>query len=92
MLLGYAIASDGFALRTRVRSLTMLDQTRGEAVSWSRVSYYAGLAPSGGLRFSRDTAIYPIESSFTGSGAHRVLDWTEDQHMTSGWLRSRIAF
>jgi hypothetical protein len=88
MLLGYAVFSDGFALRARVRSVTMLDQIRGESVSWSRLSYYAGVAPSGGLRFSTDTAVYPIRPP----GEHesnRTLDWTEGQRMPVGWLRSR---
>jgi hypothetical protein len=88
LLLGYAVASDGFALRARVRSVTLLDQVRGESVSWSRISYYAGVAPSGGLRFSRDTAVYPMEPPGSPGGA-RALNWTEGQHMTSGWLRSR---
>lgn len=88
MLLGYAVVSDGFALRARVRSVTQLDQVRGESVSWSRVSYYAGVAPSGGLKFSNDTAVYPIRSP--GSPVpNRVLDWTVGQQMPSGWLRSR---
>jgi hypothetical protein len=88
LLLSYAVASDGFALRGRVRSVTLLDQVRGESVSWSRISYYAGVAPSGGLRFSRDTAVYPMEPPGS-SGGSRMVDWTEGQHLTSGWLRSR---
>lgn len=88
LLLGYAVASDGFALRGRVRSVTLLDQVRGESVCWSRISYYAGVAPSGGLRFSPDTAVYPMEPPGS-SGGQRSVDWTEGQHLTSGWLRSR---
>jgi hypothetical protein len=88
LLLGYAVASDGFALRSRVRSVTLLDQVRGESVSWSRISYYAGVAPSGGLRFSPDTAVYPLDPPGS-SGAQRSVDWTDGQHMQSGWLRSR---
>jgi hypothetical protein len=88
LLLGYAIVSDGFALRGRVRSLTVLDQVRGESVSWSRVSYYAGVAPSGGLRFSTDTAVYPMRPP-GASTANRTLDWTDGQNMPTGWLRSR---
>jgi hypothetical protein len=88
LLLSYAFFSDGFALRARVRSLTVLDQLRGESVSWSRVSYYAGVAPSGGLRFSTDTAVYRIQPP-GGPNANRTLDWTDGQRMPTGWLRSR---
>jgi hypothetical protein len=88
ILVGYALASDGFITRTRVRSVTLLDQEGGEAVSWSRISYYTGLPPSGGLRFSSDTAVYPIPPE--GSNReHRSVQWGEDQHLASGWLRSR---
>lgn len=87
-LVGYAAVADGFAVRVRARSVTLLDQTRGEAVSWSRLSYYAGLAPSRGLHFSPDTAVYPIEPEGVMQGRRR-LDWTSDQHLSSGWLHSR---
>jgi tetratricopeptide (TPR) repeat protein len=88
ILFGYSLASDGFAVRTRVRSITLLDQVRGEGVSLSRISYYAGLAPTGGLRFSSDTAVFPIRPESEDSD-YRVVDWTEQQHLSSGWLRSR---
>src|SRR5262249_50201700 len=74
--------------RGRVRSLTLLDQQHGESVSWSRVSYYAGVAPSGGLRFSTDTAVYPIMPPGAPQTS-RTTDWTDGQRMPVGWLRSR---
>jgi hypothetical protein len=88
LLFGYSVASEGFGVRTRVRSVTLLDQVHGESVSWSRVSYYAGLAPTGGLRFSTDTAVYPIDPDGATPG-YRTVDWTEGQHLTGGWLLSR---
>jgi tetratricopeptide (TPR) repeat protein len=88
ILFGYSLASDGFEVRARVRSVALLDQTRREAVSWSRISYYAGLAPTGGLRFSTDTAVYPLQVDADEPG-YRVVDWTDQQHLASGWLRSR---
>jgi hypothetical protein len=88
LLIGYAVAADGFSLRVRVRSVTLLDQVRGESVSWSRISYYAGLAPSGGLRFSPDTAVLPIDQPGRPSW-HRSVDWTETQRLTTGWVPSR---
>ena len=45
----YALVSDGLGVRARARSLTRIDQTSGRTVSWSRQSYYAGLAPSAGM-------------------------------------------
>ncbi len=54
----------------------------------ARLSLYAGQAPSAGMQFSRDTAVYPIwpGHSVFESGQ---LDWTNTQNLTSGWLRSR---
>ena len=51
-LFAYALLADGLSVRLRVRSFTRLDQRRGTAATWARLSYYAGMAPSGGLKFS----------------------------------------
>jgi hypothetical protein len=45
ILFGYALIADGLGTRVRVRSVTQIDQRRGHAVCWARLSYYAGLAP-----------------------------------------------
>ena len=50
-LFGYALLTDGLGTRLRVRSLTRIDQHRGEAITWARLSYYSGLSPRGGLEF-----------------------------------------
>ncbi len=91
----YALLADGLGTKVRVRSLTLLDQRRGEAASWARLSYYAGLAPSAGLSVSMETAIYPICPDWFGgstaaSNAARELVWRDDSaQLTRGWLRSR---
>lgn len=87
-LFAYSVVAHGFSTRARIRSLTLLDQPTNTAVSASRVSYYAGLAPSGGLRFSRDTAVYPLWPP-DGGFESGLVDWSEQQHLASGWLRSR---
>ncbi len=87
-LFGYGIASDGFGVRSRVRSLTLLDQRSKSAVSWNRVTHYAGLAPSAGLTFAPETAVFPIWPDNTGLESG-VVDWTNTQHLKNGWLRSR---
>jgi len=89
-LFAYAVVADGLDTRVRVRSLTRLDQRRGQAVCWARQSYYSGLAPSGGLRFSEGTAVFPLE--YTPSETqwhHHELSWDKDQWLASGWLTSR---
>lgn len=105
-LLGYAFIHDGLGVRCRVRSFTELDQRRGEAVCWSRLSYYAGLSPSRGMTFSGDVAVFPLrlptEDSQRGrgraDGPERELEWIAadtpdglpDQHLSSHWLPARV--
>ena len=88
LLFGYTVVAHGFSVKARCRSLTLVDQAAKSAVTFNRLSMYAGQAPSAGMQFSRDTAVYPIwpESEEFESGQ---LDWTNTQALTSGWLRSR---
>lgn len=94
-LFGYAIISDGLGSVARVRSYTTLDQATGEAASWARLSYYAGLAPGEGLVFSGDVAVYPILSEWEQASDQNTeegneLRWADGRQLFSkGWLRSR---
>jgi hypothetical protein len=91
-LLNYALLTDGLGVRVRVRSIALLDQRNQQAVSWSRQSYYAGLAPSRGLQFPETAAFYTIEQDPAyrrNRGFHRRLRWDEDQHLTGGYVASR---
>ncbi len=91
----YAVLADGLGTRVRARSVTRLDQRNGRAASWTRLSYYAGIKPSGGLTFAEDTAVYPLEPypalAFSGErGSSRELIWGQDgQWLASGWLPAR---
>lgn len=95
-LLAYAIVSDGFGTSVRAHSFTSLDQRTGEAVCWTRLSYYSGLAPGDGLEMPNDAVLYPIIPGWNESmvdatlGVHRDMVWTDHAVLlTRGWLRSR---
>lgn len=89
-LFGYALLSDGLGARVRLRSLTLLDQREGQAIVWARQAYYAGLSPGGGLTFPADAMVVPIELEPQGGMSRtRVLQWTDQQRLLSGWLPSR---
>jgi hypothetical protein len=92
-LFGYAITSDGFRTTVRAHSLTRLDQTTGEAACWSRLSYYSGMAPGGGLTMPADLVVYPIIPGWVGDwhvAPNRDIKWNDDQYkLTRGWLSSR---
>lgn len=100
LLFAYGMLADGFGVRMRGRSVTLLDQRAGEAVSWGRLSYYAGIAPRNGLAVPVDQAMYPINPNWTpnfgygrrygnGAGAQREVVWNDKQRLTRGWLASR---
>jgi hypothetical protein len=88
LLFGYTVVAHGFSVKARCRSLTFVDQAAKSAVTINRLSLYAGQAPSAGMQFSRDTAVYPIWPVSTEFETGQ-LDWTNTQALTSGWLRSR---
>ncbi len=93
-LFTYAIVNDGLGVRVRARSLTTIDQTNGRTISWSRQSYYAGLAPSSGMAFPTDAAVYPIEHRPAGrygqpKNLGRMTRWSDEQRLAQGYLNSR---
>jgi len=98
LLFAYGLLADGLGVQVRARSYTWLDQPAGESVSWNRVSYYAGRAPSEGMKFSRETAVYPLTPYWARNahlarriaGQRRELLWNRSQCLTRGWLPSRI--
>lgn len=93
LLFAYAMVADGLGTRVRVRSITHLDQRRKQAVCWSRLSYYAGLAPRRGLSFPKDVVVLPLEETpetrYRAQPRRRELLWEEHQWLASGWLHSR---
>ena len=92
-LFAYAILSDGLATRTRVRSYAEIDQRVGRAANFSRIAYFAGLAPSEGLSFPRDTLVLPSDEFLPeiGSSAseREVVNAGDLRRLTKGWLASR---
>ena len=93
LLLGYSLVADGLGVRARVRSLTKIDQTTGDTVTWSRQSYYAGIAPSQPLLFPEDTVVYPIESETNRRRLRnrrgRNWHWDSNGQHLAGWLPTR---
>lgn len=92
-LFSYSFIDDGVETRLSPVSLTFLDEGDSEATTWSLMAYYSGLAPRGGLSFSRDAAVYPIprEDAYARRGERaRTVRWTDDrQALERGWISSR---
>lgn len=88
LLVGYSTIANGFSVKSRVQSLTILDQSRRETLSISRVAFFAGSAPARGLNFDPATAVFPIIPPNRSQQAWQV-NWSDNQQLRSGWLRSR---
>jgi hypothetical protein len=90
LLTGYVVAGEGFGVRGRVMSFTMLDQVRKQASTRASMSLYAaGMTPGGGLRFSRDVAVLAIGADGAGIRDRQVVDLTEGQRFAAGVIQAR---
>ena len=98
LLFVYGFLNEGVGTQVRVRSYAFLDQRVGEVASWSRLSFYAGIAPADGLSMPVDTLIYPIlpnasreRSVRRYANQPRLVMWeaSGSGRLTEGWLPSR---
>ncbi|EMI43571.1 hypothetical protein [Rhodopirellula sp. SWK7] len=64
-MLGYGVIADGFETRARIRQITWVDGTSGDASTRFRSTYFAGIRPSEGLSFPGDSEVtlYPDNQS-----------------------------
>jgi hypothetical protein len=90
VLAGYAIAGEGFGVRARAATFTILDQAGNHAATRASISLYAaGMTPGGGLNFPRDTAVFSMGTNGRGI-REEALDLTTAQRFTSGMIRARL--
>ena len=90
LLAGYAVAGEGFGVYGRAATFTILDEAAKQAATRAAVSMYAaGMAPSGGMRFGRDVAVFPIGPSGTGTRERLALDLSETQQYSGGLVQAR---
>jgi hypothetical protein len=90
LLVGYGVLTEGFEIRSRAATFTVLDQVAKHAATRSSVSLYTGgVAPSVGVRFAPDTAVFPIGTDGSGPRATLSLDLTGAQTFQAGLLQSR---
>jgi hypothetical protein len=90
LLAGYVLAGEGLGVRGRAVTFTMLDEVRKQAATRASMSLYAaGMTPSGGLRFARDEAVFPIGPEGTGSRERMILDLTDSQRFSAGVIQAR---
>ena len=99
IVFGYSLASEGVVGQGKTASLTFLDERCHRATTLGYVSYYCPLTPSEGPRFGVDTDVALLENNPNAWGGYsppgsshglRLVDWTNDQHLTSGWVNARV--
>lgn len=90
----YAIGSEGVRGHARFHSLTLLDETAHRATTFGVTGLYSPLTPSDGLHFDYETEVMPVLPYVTAfnnrGGTPRSVDWTNEQHLTSGWVGARV--
>ncbi len=95
-VIGYMAVTEGWQGRSRVEGFTVLDENSRRASSLGWTGFYTPLLPRGGLHFSPETEIAyqngedRYSYSRRGSDSALTLDWTKDQHLSSGWLTPRV--
>jgi hypothetical protein len=90
VLTGYGFILQGLGVRSRAVTFTVLDQNSRRAATRSSVSLYpGGFMPNGGVRFTSDSAVFPLGVDGTGVRGRMTLDLTQDQRYPSGFLRPR---
>lgn len=86
-LVAYSVVAYGFDTKTRLRSVTFIDQPRKMSITSGRFSMYSGLSPAQ-MKFEPETALYPLWRDDAPFRKGRV-DWTDGQMLSGGFLRSR---
>ena len=88
LVLGLVVFSEGVKKVTSVKSVTILDQRRGEAMTSGIVGLYRTFAPPGGITFSNSTEVTPAIGNMDGLSLG--LQTYGEQRLTQNWIRPRI--
>ncbi|MGH9754385.1 MAG: hypothetical protein ACREA2_16525 [Blastocatellia bacterium] len=86
---GFALLGEGVSATSRTEAFTILDESSHRATTIGWTAFYAPIAPSEGLHFSYDTELAPVLHDWRG-GVDRTIDFSNDQHLASGWITSRV--
>jgi hypothetical protein len=85
----FAMFSDGIRPTIRTTQFTLLDEGAHRATTLAWLGVFCPLTPGGGMEFDAQTEVTPMMSPME-SGSERTIDWTQNQHLTSGWVAARV--
>jgi hypothetical protein len=90
LLGGYAIAGEGFRVKGRAVTFTLLDQAAKQAATRATGTLYAaGILPSGGVTFGREAAVWAVGTDGSGVRERMEVDLTDAQQFSAGVLQAR---
>lgn len=91
---GFAAFGEGWSATSKTEALTILDETAHRATTIGWTAFYSPITPGEGLHFSYDTELDPLIAddwrNRRVNAANRTIDWTNDQHLDSGWISARV--
>ncbi len=87
---GYALFGEGVSATTRTEAFTILDETSHRATTLGWTAFYSPVTPGDGLHFSTDTALDLQNPQWWAGGGARTMDYSNDQHLVSGWVTARV--
>ena len=90
---GFALLGEGVDATSRTESFTILDESSHRATTVGWTAFYAPIAPREGLHFGYDTELSPVAPDhwrYRGGWAERTIDFSNDQHLDSGWVTARV--
>lgn len=96
----YMYSVEGWFGHSRTEGFTVLDEARNRASSVGWTAFYSPLTPYDGLHFDQGTELSPQISDDREEwgpygrrrqqAKHRTVDWTNDQHLQTGWVSARL--
>lgn len=90
---GFSLFGEGWNAVARTEALTILDETAHRATTIGWTAFYSPITPSEGLHFSYDTELIPQLPQgwdYRRRVPERTIDWTNDQHLDTGWVAARV--
>lgn len=100
----YGFLGEGVSARVAIRSLTLLDERHHRATTLAVMGIYSPITPPGGVQWEYDLEPTFLSQYRETHGYYRgprgpysestkrqlTIDWTQRQHLTSGWVLPRV--
>jgi hypothetical protein len=87
MIIFYFVVTQGFAKKGGTFSITILDENRDAALTFSRSCLFSGLYPLGGFQFDRTTGFHSFNQTKDFS-----MDFTSSMNLKSGIFTPSVNF